>query len=162
MKAKYDIPAIHAKCLEWCKNPVFPYHWQHAYEVVRSPLYDFQIIGHGNCLAILDPKSGSQTWQTICEFAYLIGLDVESYRIKETYKSAVERYLSTIGEGQLLWEGSIFIKSTIGDGFMVHARHQEYLDVFVVWKQDWEDSDRFSQMAYYFLRLDLNPDYQVG
>jgi len=159
MKAKYDIPAIHAKCIEWCKNPVFPHPWQRDYQVVRSPLYDFQIIGHGNCLAILDPKSGSQTWQTICEFAYLIGLDVESYRIKETYKSAVERYLSTIGEGQPLWEGS---PMKIQNGkYTTTARFHDVWDDLILCDSNWTDDSQGWVLSYYFLRLDQNPDYQV-
>jgi len=54
MKAKYDIPAIHAKCIEWCMKPVFPYPWQHTYELKRN-FNDFLItdIGHDR-LAILE------------------------------------------------------------------------------------------------------------
>jgi len=160
MKAKYDIPAIHAKCIEWCMKPVFPYPWQHTYKLKRN-FNDFLIISlTDDRLAILDPRQGEQVWETVCEFAHLIGLDVESYRIKETYKSAVERYLATIPEGQPLWEGSPFThKHSCVDSAISHA----YFDglYFAPLTTVEVRENRLWKKTYYFLRLDQNPDYKI-
>jgi len=166
MTAKYDIKRLHADCLKWCEKPVFPYPWQHTYKLKRN-FNDFLIISlTDDRLAILDPRQGEQVWETVCEFAHLIGLDVESYRIKETYKSAVERYLSTIGEGQPLWEGSgLLKKTTLYAPPVIYASLDSTAPRRVMlisdkWTDD-KDCDGDWSVTYYLLRLDQNPDYQV-
>ena len=161
MKAKYDIPAIHAKCLEWYENPVFTYPWQQEYTLQRMVGGYCRIQDkHLNTLAILYMETTRNEHSQMMQFAHLIGIDVESYRIKETYKSAVERYLSTIGEGQPLWKGSPLTKNPT-DGNTIYAGCDENWDLFTIWESEWEDHEIFSRNSYYFLRLDLNPDYQV-
>ena len=98
---------MQADCTEWCNNPVFPYPWQEGWRFYGRP--EFVIRNEKDSVVAKWhlPTAG------IIPFAHMIGLDVESYRIKESYKSAVERYLSTIGEGQQLWEGSPVYSQTL-------------------------------------------------
>jgi len=159
MKAKYDIPAIHAKCIEWCKNPVFPYPWQQAmnYSLVET-VNTFKISdGFGDYPAKIDKVFNARYGWFICEFAHLIGIDVESYRIKETRLGAVKRYLDSLSEGDPLWEGSILTLRHDRDA--IHGLCDGLrVDLF---SEEWTDAMPEAIQAYYFLRLDLNPDYQV-
>jgi len=93
---KFDIERMHRDCLEWCKNPVWK-PWQRTYKVVRHH-NDFLIVDRqgGDRLAILDPKLGGQDEETICEFAHLIGLDVESYRKEAVPESKPEKEIEAI------------------------------------------------------------------
>ena len=155
MKAKYDIQRLHNDCLAWCQNPVWK-PWQKKYALQKCDGY-LRIEDEAlNRLGILYLNLNNDNYGQTHQFAHLIGLNVESYRIKETYKSAVERYLSTIGEGQPLWEGSPFYRKGIhaqmrGDLFVTTINHGNA----------WEDTCLKWKESYYFLRLDLNPDYQV-
>jgi len=75
---KFDIEKLHRDCLEWCESPVWK-PWQN-YE-----LYDkdcrYSIQGQDDELfAGIHYSYGETLPQSICEFAHLIGIDVESYR----------------------------------------------------------------------------------
>ena len=98
----------------------------------------------------------------MCEFAHLIGLNVESYRIKETYKTAVERYLSTIKEyGNPVWNGSPWGLVKDREGLLVASSPQMKMSTVYLSNDEWADNGMQWEASYYFLRLDLNPDYQV-
>jgi len=157
MKAKYDITRLHSDCLKWCEKPVF-LPWQERWGVLWEDLGWVLKDGQGKHRAFIyhmpDGEEDSNLY-----FAHLIGLNVESYRIKETYKSAVERYLSTIGEGQPLWEGS---PMKIQNGkYTTTARFHDVWDDLILCDSNWTDDSQGWVLSYYFLRLDQNPDYQV-
>jgi len=159
MKAKYDLERLHADCLKWCEKPVF-LPWQERWGLLWEDLGWVLKDGHGKHRAFIyhmpDEEEDSNLY-----FAHLIGLNVESYRIKETYKSAVERYLSTIPEGQPLWEGSPFTKQTyLLSPPVIWASYLENKAHFHL-TGEWMDDAQSWFCSYYFLRLDQNPDYKI-
>ena len=154
MKSKYDIKKLHNDCLEWCENPVFPYPWQWKHVFSDNQIFDSE----GNVCAVIATRSEQQDVEFMCEFAHLIGLNVESYRIKETYKSAVERYLSTLKEKEPLWEGALLVKWSKDGIIYAFCNHKE---IFTLWQDIWNDTEYRCRIAYEFLRLDTLPDYQV-
>ena len=102
--------------------------------------------------------SARQDWLDVVSVADLIGIDVESYRIKETRLGAVKRYLDSLSEGDPLWDGSILTLRHDRDA--IHGLCDGLrVDLF---SEEWTDAMPEAIQAYYFLRLDLNPDYQVG
>jgi len=107
---KFDIERMHRDCLEWCESPVWK-PWQN-YE-----LYDkdcrYSIQGQDDELfAGIHYSYGETLPQSICEFAHLIGIDVESYRKeaaepeKEIETIDAEAHEILIGKGWV-WNESL-------------------------------------------------------
>jgi hypothetical protein len=157
MKAKYDIQRLHNDCLAWCENPIFPYPWQEVWNLVWELTYWKLKDGRGSKAAIIFHMYGDIDQDVTLHFAYLIGINIESYRIKETRLGAVKRYLDSLSEGDPLWEGSILTLRHDRDA--IHGLCDGLrVDLF---SEEWTDAMPEAIQAYYFLRLDLNPDYQV-
>jgi len=106
----FDIERMHRDCLEWCESPVWK-PWQN-YE-----LYDkdcrYSIQGQDDELfAGIHYSYGETLPQSICEFAHLIGIDVESYRKeaaepeKEIETIDAEAHEILIGKGWI-WNESL-------------------------------------------------------
>jgi len=108
---KFDIERMHRDCLEWCKNPVWK-PWQKDYTLRRTNT-QYQIHDYAkNLLAILSTAKKRFEPEIVCEFAHLIGLDVESYR-KEAAPEPDSVALSGLlkGDGNLLSAHSAFRKA---------------------------------------------------
>ena len=164
MKAKYNLPLLHEHCLAWCEKPVF-LPWQEAYGYYcekRSFAYVIQSKTMDSDRATCFFELGDYSEVAyLFEFANFIGLDVESYRIRETYKTAVERYLSTVENKQQLWVRSPFFK-TVKDGTIRAADTNDYIVVPLSKPSNaWGDDCIHWYSSYCFLRLDLNPDYKI-
>ena len=110
MKAKYNLEALHTDCLKWCEKPVFlprQEGWSFAKDNHRNFIKDVE----GNVMwSIYDNVNYQHAIHFVLMFAHCIGLNVESYRIKETFKSAVERFLEPIENDQPFWEGCLLFK----------------------------------------------------
>jgi len=166
MKAKYDIPAIHAKCIEWCENPVFPHPWQEDFffSVTNGyaricPSAELRTVQAAEIASITMIYKPTNSAAYIFQFAHMIGLNIEEYRIKETYKSAVERFLETIENDQAFWDGCLLFKIKSPSG-AVFAFSDPNTNTCIS-SPDWLQGRPEWRMAYTFLRLDQNPDYKI-
>lgn len=159
MTPKYNLKDLHAACIKWAENPVFPFHWQQNFEVYKS-FEEYAIRGkHNSHLVRLSTELVPFHEESTIQFAHFIGLDVEAYRIKETYHTAVTRYLSTLEEGDTAWPDSLFIVyKSENSAWVKHPRHDSRV---IVSMDTWGGDSPYWMTAYYQLRLDLNPDYQV-
>jgi hypothetical protein len=148
MKQQYDIARLHKDCLAWCENPSF-HPWMANAEVVRLKRHYHEVVINGSIVAALDAINRLNPY-LIMAFAQFIGLDVESYRIKQmTRDEAVRDYLDSIPEGGELVDG--WVKYTVNE--IVYAITNSEMHWLV------RVGECTFSFAYTFLRLDLHDKY---
>jgi len=154
MKQQYDIARLHKDCLAWCENPSF-HPWMANAEVVRLKRHYHEVVINGSIVAALDAINRLNPY-LIMAFAQFIGLDVESYRIKQmTRDEAVRDYLDSIPEGGELVDGWVKeIRIILSPSYSIRAKK----DGNGLWLQD--SAGDVNQIAYTFLRLDTMDKYR--
>jgi len=105
-----DIERLHRDCLKWCENPTWK-PWQDQYEIKingsETEIADIL----GSCLATVDQTYRPEHNRYICEFAHLIGIDVESYRKAEPETPPrVKQSLEVAALAKRLWLGDTMEK----------------------------------------------------
>lgn len=81
LSEQYNFASLHLACLAWCDNPAWkPWRTSH-WALQKEDGWLFTIRYRGAIINALAEKLVNNDREELLEFAHLIGLDVESYRI---------------------------------------------------------------------------------